>query len=121
MKDSAAPRFLVILGASGAGKSSFLRAGVMPRLARDDQHFLPIPVVRPDRAAISGDTGFLRALENVFAAQVITMPRADIRRAIRGGAATLRPLLKRLTDSAVAALTRQKWIADEAGVSNCAN
>jgi hypothetical protein len=51
------PRLLVILGASGAGKSSFLRAGLFPRLKRDDRNFLPLPIIRPERAAISGETG----------------------------------------------------------------
>src|SRR5262249_14253259 len=37
-------RMLVILGASGSGKSSFLRAGLWPRLARDDRSWLPLPV-----------------------------------------------------------------------------
>jgi hypothetical protein len=90
LRDAAPPRFLVVLGASGAGKSSYLRAGVLPKLARDDRHFLPLPVVRPEHAAINGDSGLLRALERAFADQGVTIARADIRTAISGGAATLR-------------------------------
>ena len=64
LRDAAPPRALVILGASGAGKSSFMRAGILPRLKRDDRNFLVLPIVRPEHAAISGETGLLRALES---------------------------------------------------------
>ncbi|MBO0742708.1 MAG: ATP-binding protein, partial [Hyphomicrobiaceae bacterium] len=57
MTEAAPPRLLVILGASGAGKSSFLRAGLLPRLGREDRAFLPLPIIRPERSAISGETG----------------------------------------------------------------
>ena len=69
VKEAAAPRIMAILGASGAGKSSFLRAGLLPRLARDDRTFLPLPVLRPERAPITGEAGLVRALETALAAR----------------------------------------------------
>jgi hypothetical protein len=53
-------RMFVILGASGSGKSSFLRAGLWPRLKRDDLAWLPLPVMRPERAAVSGKYGLIK-------------------------------------------------------------
>ncbi|GJH18449.1 TIR domain-containing protein [Caballeronia novacaledonica] len=42
-----APRFVLLLGASGSGKSSLMRAGVIPRLKKDALGWLPLPVFRP--------------------------------------------------------------------------
>src|SRR5215468_2008683 len=56
-------RMLVILGASGSGKSSFLRAGLWPRLDRDERTWLPLGTIRPERAAISGSFGLTQALQ----------------------------------------------------------
>jgi formylglycine-generating enzyme required for sulfatase activity len=100
MRETTPPRLLVVLGASGAGKSSFLRAGLLPRLQRDDRNFLPLRVVRPQRAVINGDTGLLSALESTFAIVGITITRAELRAAVLGGAAKLKPLLQSLSDKA---------------------
>ena len=59
-------RMLVILGASGSGKSSFFRAGLWPRLKRDDRTWLPLPTIRPERAAISGKFGLAQALQQAM-------------------------------------------------------
>lgn len=90
------PRLLVLLGASGAGKSSFLRAGLLPRLKRDDANFLPLLPIRPERAALTGDNGLLAALE----AACPDRSRADLRTAIKNGAAGVRPLLAALSGEA---------------------
>ncbi len=59
--DGAAERMLVILGASGAGKSSFLRAGLLARMKRDTARFVALPPVRPERAALTGPRGLFAA------------------------------------------------------------
>jgi formylglycine-generating enzyme required for sulfatase activity len=102
LRDAAPPRLLVILGASGAGKSSFLRAGLFPRLARNYEAFLPLPIIRPERAVITGETGLLRALEGAFASTRMTVTRAELRAAILGGATKLKPLLQALADKMTA-------------------
>ncbi len=40
-------RLLALLGASGSGKSSLLKAGVLPRLGRDQHHWIILPIFRP--------------------------------------------------------------------------
>ncbi len=100
LRETTPPRLLVILGASGAGKSSFLRAGLFPRLNRDDRNFLPLPIIRPERAAITGETGLLSSLEGAFAAARLAVTRADLRAVIQAGAIKLKPLLQALADKA---------------------
>lgn len=42
-------KLIVLLGASGSGKSSLLRAGVIPRLKRDSRNWIVLPPMRPQR------------------------------------------------------------------------
>jgi WD40 repeat protein len=81
MRATGVHRVLVILGASGSGKSSLMRAGLSPRLRRDSQNFIPCPVVRPAGAPMSGDTGLCVALETAVAsAAAVAKLAADVPR-----------------------------------------
>jgi TIR domain len=66
MRRNTMSRVLVIQAASGAGKSSFLRAGLWPRLKRDPD-FTPVAILRPATGVISGDFGLSRGLAAWFA------------------------------------------------------
>src|SRR5262249_20264628 len=74
------PRLLVVLGSSGAGKSSLLPGGLLARLAPDDSQWLPLRAVRAGRGgAIEGSEGLLHALEDVHRRFALRASRADLR------------------------------------------
>jgi WD40 repeat protein len=62
MRRTGAETLFVVLGPSGTGKSSFLRAGLLPRVSRDDREFVVLDIVRPQRNVLTGDTGLARAI-----------------------------------------------------------
>ena len=99
LQERAAPRLLVILGASGAGKSSFLRAGLLPRLARDDRHFLALRPIRPEQDVLDGEHGLVAALYEAFWRFGHPRARPEIAAAARTGEGLV-PLLAALAAAA---------------------
>jgi formylglycine-generating enzyme required for sulfatase activity len=100
LRDGAPKRVLVILGASGAGKSSFLRAGLIARLKRDEENFLVLPIIRPERAAVSGAQGLAASLSSASGRSVALNSAAELAQAF---AELRRPVVERLTRNAEAA------------------
>ncbi|OBH95466.1 TIR domain-containing protein [Mycobacterium sp. E2733] len=62
MRLSGLNSLFVVLGPSGSGKSSFLRAGLIPRLQREDRRFVVLGIVRPQRNALTGERGLAAAI-----------------------------------------------------------
>ena len=77
----------VVLGPSGSGKSSFLRAGLIPRLQRDDCNFVVLGIVRPERSALTGSYGLAAAIHSARQALKLSgsPPLGEIKRACREG------------------------------------
>ncbi len=83
LQKAAPPRIFAIVGASGAGKSSLLRAGLMPRLRRDGQRFLVMPPIRVALGAIDGRAGLVSGLADL--ARKHGTDRAKVRKAVCQG------------------------------------
>jgi conflict system STAND superfamily ATPase/TIR domain-containing protein len=71
------PRLLVIQAASGAGKSSYLRAGLWPRLKRDSD-FAPLAILRPAQGILTGPDGLGRQLARELTRPSAPLSRGDI-------------------------------------------
>ncbi|SPM38380.1 hypothetical protein MNAB215_557, partial [Mycobacterium numidiamassiliense] len=74
MRFSGVKSLFVVLGPSGSGKSSFLRAGLIPRLQRDDRNFVVLGTVRPARNAMTGDRGLAAAIHS--ACRALKLPNS---------------------------------------------
>ena len=96
LRSKGARKLFTVLGASGSGKSSFMRAGLLRRLEREDHDFLVLPLIRPQTAAITGSTGLAASLATAF--EQLGKPRAegDLITALETDPAALPPLLNRL-------------------------
>lgn len=108
LRSGGAARLFVILGASGAGKSSFLRAGLLPRLAREDRQFLPLVPVRPERDPIAGERGLAHALhEAQTALKVSQIALGALKADLRNDPAALGPIIDSLRSAARRRLVTQ--------------
>jgi WD40 repeat protein len=72
---SAAESIFVVLGPSGSGKSSFLRAGLIPRLQREDGNFVVLGVMRAGHA-LTGEQGLAAAID--AACRVLGSPAVSL-------------------------------------------
>jgi len=82
------PRLLVIQAASGAGKSSFLRAGLCPRLGRTSE-FVPLAIVRPATGIITGQHGLGQGLSQWFGERGRPLSRGSIHAELMTGDAAI--------------------------------
>jgi WD40 repeat protein len=86
-------KMIAVLGASGSGKSSLLRAGVLPRLKRDQRNWIVLPPFRPQLHPIEelaqvvsdalGKSADWRLWRDAFAAEDVAHALSDLARDLR--------------------------------------
>jgi WD40 repeat protein len=102
MRRSGEESLFVILGPSGSGKSSFLRAGLLPRLRRLDRDFVVLDrVVRPETCILTGKNGLAESIYATRAKFGLSEPiLADIQQACRTDSDRVRQLLLEIQEAA---------------------
>jgi hypothetical protein len=84
-------QILVIQSASGAGKSSFLKVGLWPRLERDPE-LVPVAILRAAGGILTGDNGVSRQFAPFFASRPAAQRKftaTEIRQELRHSKAVL--------------------------------
>jgi formylglycine-generating enzyme required for sulfatase activity len=116
MRKRRSPRLLVVVAASGAGKSSYLRAGLWPRLMRDPD-FVPLCILRPAQGILTGPDGLGRKLAPWFERHGRMMVAGDINAAIAhaGAEAAAAALVAFLIEATALATTVRRAGAPEVG------
>ena len=101
MRSAETKSLFVVLGPSGTGKSSFLRAGLLPRLAREDRRFTLLGIVRPGRNALTGDAGLAAAIWHARDKLGLSVPSlGEIKTACTGDIERIRELLREIQQAA---------------------
>jgi WD40 repeat protein/tetratricopeptide (TPR) repeat protein len=103
------PRLSLLLGASGSGKSSLMRAGVLPRLKKDPARWVIVPPFRPGPEPIGE---LAKSLTRAFPAVSGRPDWKDVRDRLRAAAKADQPpspdLLTELADDLTQAFYRRE-------------
>jgi hypothetical protein len=111
------PRLLVIQAASGAGKSSFLRAGLWPRLTRTAE-FVPVAILRPATGIVTGRNGLGQGLAEWFRERRTPVAPGTIHAALmRGDAEGAAAALAGYLLQAVALMANERALTEVSGQS----
>ncbi|MFX0574501.1 TIR domain-containing protein [Nocardia nepalensis] len=108
MRSIGGEAMFVVLGASGTGKSSFLRAGLLPRLAREDRHFLMLDIMRPERRALTGAHGLAAVMHSTRTRLGLTTPTLGAIKSALPDVDRVRELLVQIQHAA-----RERWPSDD--------